>query len=118
MLQARRDGNFPEEPLRPERARQLVMEHLEGDRPVMPKVLRQVDRGHAPAPEFALERVAVGQCRLQSFYGLGQRDLSSWGVSRLSLRPGFSQSYSPTTTLLRDKGSAIQFLCVSWYDKL
>ena len=37
------------------------MEHLERDRSVVPQVLREIDRGHPPAPELALERVTVLQ---------------------------------------------------------
>jgi hypothetical protein len=41
---------------------------------VVPQVLRQVDRGHPPAPELALERVAVGQRDLETTYGVRQVD--------------------------------------------
>ena len=34
----------------------------------------------------ALKRVALGQCRFEAFQGVGQRDLSDWGTSRLSPR--------------------------------
>ena len=44
---------------------QLGVQHLEGDRPVVPEVLREVDRRHAAAPELALDRVAAGQRALQ-----------------------------------------------------
>ena len=44
-----------------ERLGQLGMEHLERDRPLVPEVVGQKDRGHAPAPEFALEAVAISE---------------------------------------------------------
>ena len=40
---------------------QLGMQHLERDRAVVPEVLGQEDRGHAAAPELALEPVALRQ---------------------------------------------------------
>ena len=64
------------------------MEDLERDRAIVLEVMREVDRGHATAPELALERVAVGQRGLEPFQGLGQRDLSDWGASRLSAPDG------------------------------
>ena len=69
MLQPRGEADLALEPVGPERGGQLGVEHLEGDRPVVPEVLGQEDRGHAAAAELALERVAVGQtvpqCSLQ-----------------------------------------------------
>ena len=40
---------------------ELGMEHLERDGAVMAEVAREPDRGHAPAPELPLERVAIAQ---------------------------------------------------------
>jgi hypothetical protein len=40
---------------------ELGMEHLERHRPVVPQVLRKIDRGHTAAPELALERVTALQ---------------------------------------------------------
>ncbi len=40
---------------------ELRMEQLERHRPVVPEVAGEVDRGHAPAPELALERVSLHQ---------------------------------------------------------
>jgi hypothetical protein len=39
--------------------RELGMENLEGDQPVVSEVPGAVDRGHAAAPEFLLEHVAI-----------------------------------------------------------
>ena len=40
---------------------ELGVKHFQGDRPVVAEVMGQVDRGHAAAPELALEAVAVGK---------------------------------------------------------
>ena len=45
----------------PSVARQFGVQHLEGDRPVVPEVAGEVHGGHAAPPELALEHVAVGQ---------------------------------------------------------
>ena len=44
-----------EEPLGAERGGQLRAQHLEGDRPVVPEVVGEVDRGHAAAAQLALD---------------------------------------------------------------
>ena len=61
------------EPLGPERRGQLGQEDLQGHRAVVLEVLRQEDRGHAPAPELALERVAVAQGVAERRHGVGQK---------------------------------------------
>jgi hypothetical protein len=38
---------------------QVGMQHLERDRPVVLQVMGEIDRGHATAPELALEPVAL-----------------------------------------------------------
>ena len=37
------------------------MQHLERDRPVVPEVAGEVDRGHPAAAELALEHVALAE---------------------------------------------------------
>ena len=74
--------DLAQEALRAERGGELGVEHLERDRPVVLEIVGEVDRGHAAAPELALERVAVGQGGLEPFQGLGQRDLSDWDISK------------------------------------
>ena len=61
MLQAGGGLDLALEAVGAERLGQFGMEHLEGHRPFVPEVVGQVDRGHAPAPEFALEAVAISQ---------------------------------------------------------
>ena len=61
MLQASRELDLPQEPLRPECHAELRMQHLERHAPVVLQIVRQVDGGHSPSAELALEEVAVGQ---------------------------------------------------------
>ena len=44
---------------------QLGPQHLEGDPAVVPDVVREVHRRHAPGADLALDRVAAGQGRRQ-----------------------------------------------------
>ena len=83
VLQPGGEPDLAQEALRAERGGELGVQHLERDLAVVLEVVREIDRGHAPAAELALERVAVGQGGLEPFQGLGQRDLSDWGTSRL-----------------------------------
>ena len=53
------------EALGAERGGQLGVEHLERDRPLVLEVAGEIDGGHAPAAELALERVAVPQAFAQ-----------------------------------------------------
>ena len=55
------DPDLPLEPLRAEGRREFGAQHLECDEAVVLEVPREVDRGHAPAAELALERVAAAQ---------------------------------------------------------
>ena len=48
-------------PLRPDHRRQLRAQHLEGHLAVVAHVVGEVDRGHAPRAELALDAVAVGE---------------------------------------------------------
>ena len=59
MLQASSHLDFPQESLGPERGADLEVQHLDGDRPMMFEILRQVDRGHSAAAKLTLERVAI-----------------------------------------------------------
>ena len=66
MLQPGGDLDLAEEPLGPERGGELGAEHLHGHLAVVLQVLGEEDRGHAPAPELALDGVAVGQSGLEA----------------------------------------------------
>ena len=63
VLQPGGEADLALEALGPEGGGQLGVQHLERDRPVVPEVLGQIDGGHAPAAELALERVAIPQPR-------------------------------------------------------
>ncbi len=54
------------------------MQHLEGNAAAVAEVLREIDRGHPTAPEFALEAVAVSK-------GSGK---FGWGFGHRPTRPG------------------------------
>ena len=59
MLQAGGELDLAEKALGAQCRRELGMENLEGDQPVVSEVPGAVDRGHAAAPEFLLEHVAI-----------------------------------------------------------
>ncbi len=61
MLETGGDPDFSKEALRTERLHQFGMQDLERDRPLVPKVVGQVDRGHAAAPELALEYIPTSK---------------------------------------------------------
>ena len=65
MLEAGGELDLALEPVGPERGGQLRQEDLQGHRPVVLEVLGQEHRGHAPAPELPLERVAPAQPALE-----------------------------------------------------
>ncbi len=60
---------------------ELGLQHLDGDFAMVLQVLGEVDRRHAAAAEFTLDRVAVGKRGLQS----GEQ-VSQWG-SRAGTTP-------------------------------
>jgi hypothetical protein len=49
---------------------ELRMQYLERDRPVVAKVLCQIDRGHAPAAQLTFDLIAARQSSLER----GKRD--------------------------------------------
>jgi hypothetical protein len=59
MLQAGGDPDLPHKALGAEREGQILVQDLEGDRPIVPEIAGQVDRGHAAPAQLALEQVAV-----------------------------------------------------------
>ena len=61
MLEPGGELDLALEALGAERGGELGVQDLERDRAVVLQVLREVDRGHAPTAERALDRVAVGQ---------------------------------------------------------
>ncbi|MBX6331397.1 MAG: hypothetical protein IRY91_06100 [Gemmatimonadaceae bacterium] len=70
VLQPRGEPDLPLEAGGAERLGDLGVEHLERDRAVVLAVAGEIDRGHSPAAELALERVAIAQRRGElSFLG-------------------------------------------------
>jgi hypothetical protein len=59
MLELSRDRDLPPEPLGPDRGRELGVEHLQGDESEMSGVLGQINGGHAPTTQLALDPVAL-----------------------------------------------------------
>ena len=73
MLEAGGELDLAEKALGPERGGELGVEHLDGDRAVVLEVAGELDGGHAPATELALERVAVPQAFAQAATGSVRR---------------------------------------------
>jgi hypothetical protein len=67
VLQTGGEVDLALEPLRAQRGRELRQQHLEGDRPLVTEVLGEVNRGHAAAPELALEGIAAGEGVAEGF---------------------------------------------------
>ena len=82
VLQPGGDLDLPEEPVAADGGGELRPQHLYRDFAVVLEVLGQIDRGHAPAAELALQRVAGGQCRLQAFKVVGHV-IVEWGIVRV-----------------------------------
>ena len=87
MLQVGGGLDLGQEPLRAEDRRELGPEHLERDLPVVPQVVREVDRGHAALPDLALEAVPVGERGRQVRERLGHGPGSGvWGSADVACR--------------------------------
>src|SRR5438874_3728370 len=71
MLQSRRDLDLAQEPLGAEGGRQLRVQQLDRDGPVVLQVLGQEHGGHAAAPQFPLHRIAVGEGLTQGVEQVG-----------------------------------------------
>jgi hypothetical protein len=66
VLQLRGCGDLLDEALGPEYSGQLGLQHLDGHLALVLQILGQVDGGHPPRPELALDAVAGGEGRLQA----------------------------------------------------
>jgi hypothetical protein len=60
VIEPRGGVHLPEESLGADARGQLRVKHLHRDRPIVPDVLGEVDRGHAASAELSLYRVAAG----------------------------------------------------------
>jgi hypothetical protein len=59
VLEIRRRLDLGQKALRADDGRQLGLQNLEGDFPLVPEVVGQIDGGHAALPELALDPVAA-----------------------------------------------------------
>ena len=69
MVEARRDLDLAQEPLGPQRLRQLGAQHLERDLALVLHVGREVHRRHAAGADLSLEAIAAGECGVQPIDG-------------------------------------------------
>ena len=61
MLEPGRGPDLTKESLRAEGGRELLVQNLEGNRPVVAEIPSQIHRGHASVPELALQHVTLTQ---------------------------------------------------------
>jgi hypothetical protein len=61
VLEVGGEVNFLEEALGAQHRRELGVQYLDRDPTMVPQVLGEPDRGHAAAPELALDHVAVSE---------------------------------------------------------
>ena len=79
VLQICSDFDFLQEALRAESFCELWFENLEGNLPVVPQILSEVDRGHAAFAERPLDEIAAGECVIQII------DLGGWFAHTVQL---------------------------------
>ena len=77
MLQASGDLDLAQEAVGAERGRQLLVQQLDRDGPVMLQVLGEEDRGHAAPAELSLDRVMLDERITQCF-----QEISHWAAAR------------------------------------
>src|SRR2546426_1153757 len=81
------DVDLAQEPVLPQGRAEVRAEHFEGDQTAVLQVLRQIHGRHAPAAEFPVDRIPLGQCDLEPAwhtahttqrYGGGRGAASLW----------------------------------------
>ncbi len=72
MIELGGEGDLAEEPFGAEAVGQFRVEDLDGDRAVVPAVVREIDGGHAARTELPLDAVTVGQGRGEADYRISQ----------------------------------------------
>ncbi len=86
MLERRGGPDFLEESVATEDGTQLGAEHLEGDLAVVPRILGQVDGGHATRADLAEELVPIAEVvlegRIEGHSGTYCRVTEMLGVTR------------------------------------
>ena len=94
MLEPRRHPDLALEALGTKRVAQVGMKNLQGNRPVVSQVPRQVDRGHAATTQLPLDGVAVSQRCAEPFgwaaHVVAPAATSAWnrGCFRIGSKPG------------------------------
>ena len=72
MGEPRHDLDLAQEPLGTDRQGDLAVEDLERDLPAMLEIVREEDGRHAPAPQLAVEAIALGQGAREVFGSVGR----------------------------------------------
>jgi hypothetical protein len=88
MLEPRRGLDLAQETVAAERGAQFRVQDLDGDVPVVPDVMGQVDRGHAVRAELALHAVAPGERRGEALHGCAHVTAIPPGVPSLDVATG------------------------------
>ena len=92
--QVGRDLHFAEKPLRSERGGEIRPENFEGNVPVVPEVVGEVDGGHAALAQFAVDPIAVGQCGGESVGVRGHDSSLRWAPWP---RPSSTEAWTANT---------------------
>src|SRR5689334_13598197 len=86
------DLDFAQEPIGPQARSQVRAEHLESDRPAVFQILGQIDGGHAPAADLALEPIALGERVLEVGEQIAHTAIKG---GRTATHVGTTPSYGP-----------------------
>ena len=73
MIEPGRDTNFLKKAITSQYGAEFGAQHLERYRPIVLEIGGQVDRCHAPGPEFAFKPVTVGESRRDAGLEFGVR---------------------------------------------
>ena len=95
MLEAGRHPDLALKPLGAHRGGELRVQNLERHRPVVPEVVRQVNGGHAPTPQLALDPIPVGECGLERGAEIGHGPYFSIGLNENFCPPTDASYMSP-----------------------
>src|SRR5215203_3056937 len=67
MVESRSKLYLSQEPIRTKRRREIRMENLQRNEPLVLSILREIDSRHSSTTELAVDRVRVGECAPQPF---------------------------------------------------
>ena len=82
MTKPRGDPDFLQEPVAPDRGRELRPQDLDRDLAIVLQVVGQVDRGHAALAQLPLDPVAVGEGWRKALSSMVKGGRESWVVGR------------------------------------